>query len=250
MASPQYRRAGRVLLLALVLAAFGGCHGVLAAGVPDAFLAGGSFETTPAIAATQAAMTGDARSVAPPLPYGALAQASPGKRVAPPAAPAAAPTSQVSATPGTTTRDTELKAKPFVDAPTLARLPAKTAVTIVERRGGWVGVVSGSSRGWVRLLHVNSRPAGATGATAKELEAAARVATGRAGSGNIAVTTGIRGLTPEQLRSAQADPAALEKLERAAVEPAQASAYAAAHRLARRPLPYPPAPREARDAPR
>ncbi len=158
--------------------------------------------------------------------------------------------SQPSPTPGTTTRDTELKARPVVDAPTLARLPAKSAVTIVERRGGWLGVVSGGKRGWVRLLHVSSRPVGASGPTVRELETAARVATGRAGSGNVAVTTGIRGLTPEQLRSAQADPSALDALERTAVEPAQASAYAAAHRLARRPLPYPPAPREARDAPR
>jgi hypothetical protein len=184
----------------------------------------------------------------------ALAQAVPGKRVAAPAPPPAAPASEraspLSPTPGTTTRATELKAKPFVDAPTLARLPARSAVTIVERRGGWVGVVSGASRGWVRLLHVSSRPASPAGSTSRELEAAARVATGRAGSGNIAVTTGIRGLTPEQLRSAQSDTAALERLERAAVEPAQATAYAATHRLQRRALAYPPAPREARDAPR
>lgn len=151
-------------------------------------------------------------------------------------------------TPGAVIRDTELKAGPLLDAQTLARLPAGSAVTILDRRGGWLQVASGTTRGWVRLLHVSSQPPGARGPTPQELEAAARVATGRAGTGNIAVTTGVRGLTEEQLRQAQANPEELERLERQRVEPAQAIAYAEAHRLERRQVPYPPGPQERRDA--
>lgn len=150
--------------------------------------------------------------------------------------------------PGTVTRDTELKAEPFLDAATLAALPARSPVTILERRGGWLRVASGRTQGWVRLLHVSSQPPSSGGPTARELEAAARVATGRAGTGNIVVTTGIRGLSEEQLRQAQPSPEQVESLERLAVDAAQASAYAAAHRLERRAIPYLPNPDERRDA--
>lgn len=153
-------------------------------------------------------------------------------------------------TPGTVTRDTELKAKPFIDAPTVAALTARSTVTILERRGGWLRVTSGKTEGWVRLLHVSSQPAGGRASTAQELETAARVATGRAGTGNIAVTTGIRGLTEEQLRQAQASPEQVEQLERHAVDAAQASAYAAAHGLERRKISYLSNPSERRDAQR
>jgi hypothetical protein len=162
------------------------------------------------------------------------------------AAPAASQrTIQMPPTPGIVTRDTELKAEPFLDARTLATLRAKSAVTIVDRRGGWLNVVSGNARGWLRMLHVSSRPAAGGTPSARELEAAARVATGRAGTGNIAVTTGIRGLTPEQLRHAQPNPAELEQLQKQGVEPPQAAAYAAANGLERRQVAYPPEPKRA-----
>lgn len=151
-------------------------------------------------------------------------------------------------TPGTATLNTELKARPSIDAQTLTMLPAESAVTIIDRQGGWLQVVSGDTRGWVRLLHVSSQPPGSRGPTRQELEAAARVATGRAGTGNVVVTTGIRGLTEEQLRLAQANPEELERLDGYGVETAQAKAYAAAHQLERRQIPYPPDPGERRDA--
>src|SRR5581483_12140943 len=88
-------------------------------------------------------------------------------------------------TPGTTTRATELKDKPYVDAKTLATLPAGSAVTIVDRSGGWFEVDAGGRRGWLRLLHVSSQPVGARGGTAQEIESVAKMATGRAGTGNI-----------------------------------------------------------------
>ena len=166
----------------------------------------------------------------------------------PPAAQTATGTARAVATPGTITRDTELKAEPFVDAKTLAKLVARSRVSIVDRRGGWLQVVSGNARGWVRLLHVTSGTAAAGAPTAKELEAAARVATGRAGTGNIAVTTGIRGLTTEQLQGAKPNPAELQHLETYGIEPAQANAYAAQQKLERQQIPYPPAPGERRNA--
>lgn len=144
--------------------------------------------------------------------------------------------------PGTVIRQTELKAEPSVTAATLSTLPANTPVTITDRQGGWMHVVSGQQRGWVRLLHVSSQPTARTAGAREELEAAARIATGRAGSGNIAVTTGIRGLDEQQLRDAQANEEELERLEAFGVSAQDAQAHAARRGLERRQIPYPPAP--------
>jgi hypothetical protein len=145
-------------------------------------------------------------------------------------------------TPATVIKDTELKEKPFVDAKTIKRLPARTPVAIVDRSGGWVRVTSGGQQGWVRLLHVSSQPSAQGGSSAQELEAAAKIATGRAGSGNIVSTTGIRGLNEEQLSKAQPNPAELKRLESYGISKEQAAAYARANKLERRQIPYPPAP--------
>jgi hypothetical protein len=137
-------------------------------------------------------------------------------------------------TPGTVRRPTELKARPLLDAQTLAMLPAEAAVTIVDRHEGWLHVVAGEQHGWVRLLHVSSEPPGTHGSTQQELERVAQVATGRAGTGNIVVTTGVRGLTEDELRRAQPDYDELERLEALGVDERAAAAYARTHGLERR----------------
>lgn len=154
------------------------------------------------------------------------------------AAPAAKP--KMAPTPGTTTRDTELKEKPFVDAKTLKKLPARTAVAIGDREGGWLKVTAGGQQGWVRLLHVSSQPQSASGSSANELESAAKVASGRAGSGNIVATTGIRGLSDEELRNAKPNPEEVKRLENYAVSKEQAVEYARKHGLQRRQVGYLP----------
>jgi hypothetical protein len=143
--------------------------------------------------------------------------------------------------PATVARATALKAKPFLDAQTLASLPAGSAVTVLARDGGWYRVAAGGRQGWVRLLHLSTQ-ARARGLGREELESAARVATGRQGGGNIASTTGVRGLTPEQLRAAGPDAGELERLERHAVGADEAQAWARAHGLARRDIPFLPEP--------
>lgn len=156
------------------------------------------------------------------------------------AAPAA---SKIAPTPGTVVRATELKDKPATDAKTLKRLAAKSAVTVVDRQGGWLRVTAQGQQGWVRLLHVSTQPAGAGGGTASDLEAAKRIATGRAGSGNIVATSGIRGLNEEQLRTAAANPAELKRLDGYAATDAQASEYARKHQLTARRVAHPKAPK-------
>jgi hypothetical protein len=142
-------------------------------------------------------------------------------------------------TPATVVRETELKANPSLDAQTLATLPVRTTVTIVDRREGWFAVVREDTRGWVRLLHVSSQPPGTHGTIPPELERAAQIATGRAGGGNIVVTSGTRGLTAEELRQADANLDELRRMEAQGADPAQAEAYASETGLMRRTVPYP-----------
>lgn len=176
-----------------------------------------------------------------PVPKSSAAS---GVEVAEAAAPAksASAAPKMAPTPAVTTRDTELKEKPFLDAKTLKKLPKNTAVAIIDREGGWFNVTSGGTQGWVRLLHISSQPPGTSGAASDELKSAVNIATGRAGSGNIVATTGIRGLSEEQLREAKPNAEEERRLEGYAVSSAQAAAYARANKLERRQISYLPAP--------
>lgn len=140
-------------------------------------------------------------------------------------------------TPGTVLRDTELKDKPFLDAKTLGTLKARTSLVILERQSGWLRVKAGEGQGWVRLLSVSTEPAGRAGAS-RDLESVTKLATGRAGSGNIATTTGIRGLNEEQLKTAQPAPEEVKKLESYATSKEAAADYARQHKLAARQVPF------------
>jgi Bacterial SH3 domain len=222
---------------------------VPAAAEPSAPEAAKPHAATPEPAASEPATPepaapSEAATTAAPAPRSAKTPAatSPPR---PTAAAAAAPADTGSAMapiPGTVTRQTELKAEPAPSARTLSTLAANTPVTITNRQGGWLRVTSGEARGWVRLLHVSSQPAASTSSARAELEAAARVATGRAGQGNVAVTTGIRGLDEKELREAKPNPEELARLESFGAQPAQAQAHAKSQSLERRQVPYPPPP--------
>ncbi|HEX7044984.1 MAG TPA: SH3 domain-containing protein [Burkholderiales bacterium] len=181
----------------------------------------------------------DTRSGAPQDAARAARPPADDRKAAPPTArePALAPA------PGTVLRETELKREPSLDAPTLARLPAGARVFAADREGGWLRVVSDGREGWVRLLHVSLQPPGAGGAGAQELESVAKLATGRAGTGNIVSTTGIRGLREEELRAAAPNEAAVARLESYAASAEAAHAYARKHGLERRDVAQMPAPK-------
>ena len=55
---------------------------------------------------------------------------------------------------GAVIRADELKAMPFIDAATAAKVPANQPVTIVSRKGGWIEVRANGQTGWLRMLNV------------------------------------------------------------------------------------------------
>ena len=102
------------------------------------------------------------------------------------------------AEPGQLLRDSELRAKPFGDAEIVTTLRAKDAVDIQSRQGAWAQIRVGEKSGWVRLLNLRTgsgqRGAAGIGALASVF---------RTGSSGTTVTTGVKVLSEEQLKSAQ-----------------------------------------------
>ena len=129
---------------------------------------------------------------------------------------------------GFTLRETDVKAKPFLDAELLAKLPEKTPVTVLVRQGGWMQIKAGETQGWVRMLSLrlgNPDP--------KKNDTSFLVAITRSSrpSANPTVTTGVRGFSEEDLKAAKPSPEEVAKMESFAVPPAGVAQFAVAGKL-------------------
>lgn len=152
---------------------------------------------------------------------------------------AAAPT--VAAETGTLLKADALKAEPFRDAATVATLKTGDKVDILQRQGGWFRVKTPRGSGWLRMLSVRRGEAGKTSATGT-VTGVVGLATGRAGTGKVVATTGIRGLDEEQLKAAAYDATALEYADSFVQSRAEAAKFAAGGKLATHRMDYLPAP--------
>jgi len=141
---------------------------------------------------------------------------------------------------GTVIRGDELRTEPFRDAKIVAKLTAGDKLDILRKDGGWYQVNSAKGRGWVRMLSIRKGDARKGGGDASGVLA---LASGRAGTGKVVATTGIRGLNEEELKSAKFDEAELKRAESYATGKAEAARFAAAGKLAARPFDYLPAPK-------
>jgi hypothetical protein len=91
---------------------------------------------------------------------------------------------------------------------------------------------------------------GEGGGAAAEIAGVAGVATGRAGTGQVVSTTGVRGLSDEDLKGAKFNEAELKKAESAAVKPDDAKQFAAKGELAARSVDWLPVPSSTNNSPR
>jgi hypothetical protein len=141
---------------------------------------------------------------------------------------------------GTLLKADELKAEPFRDAKTLATLAAGGKVDILGKQGGWFKVKSAKGSGWVRMLSIRKGEVRKGGGDAAGLMG---MASGRAGTGKVVATTGIRGLNEEDLKSAKFNAEELKLAESYATARADAQKFAAQAKLAARPMDYLPEPK-------
>jgi hypothetical protein len=144
---------------------------------------------------------------------------------------------------GTALKADDLKAEPFRDAKTVGSLTAGDNVEILKKEGGWFQVKSAKGSGWVRMLSIRR------GEARKDSVDAAGVlglASGRAGTGSVVATTGIRGLSEEDLKAAKYNEVELRKAESFAVTEAEARRFAAEGKLVARKVEYLAAPKAAK----
>jgi Bacterial SH3 domain len=138
---------------------------------------------------------------------------------------------------GVALKPAEIKAQPFRDAKSIGSLARGERIEIVQREGGWYRIKIGKLDGWVRMLSVRR---GAARQQTTMTDDLLGLASGRAGTGKVVSTTGIRGLDEEDLRTAHFNASELKKVDGLAVTPAQAQAFAAAGKLAARRVDYLP----------
>lgn len=125
---------------------------------------------------------------------------------------------------GAALKDDQLRAAPFADAQSTGSIKRGQSVEINEKKGAWLNISAGSAKGWVRLLSVKRGTSSSSTASASDV---LNVASGRAGTGKVVATTGIRGLSAEELKSASFNEAEIQQLERYTQTPEQGQSFAA-----------------------
>lgn len=123
---------------------------------------------------------------------------------------------------GTALKADTLRAEPFADAKSAGTLTQNESLQILNKKGAWLQVKTKKSTGWVRLLSVKRT------STGNALQGTVDVATGRAGTGKVVSTTGIRGLSAEELQTAQFNEAEMKKMESYTVSKADGQQFASA----------------------
>ena len=115
-----------------------------------------------------------------------------------------------------TNRSTELREKASADAKSVASLPENTAVKVLARQGGWTRVDASGKQGWVRVFHLRF-PATVEAASSSAGGALAGLGSalgfGRSENKANLATTGVRGLSPEDLKNASPNAEALAKAQ-------------------------------------
>jgi len=115
----------------------------------------------------------------------------------------------VMAETGSVLKNDILRKEPFADAKSAGSLTRGESVQILKKQGAWLQVKTQKTTGWVRLLSVK-RGASTSGSQSAGVLA---VASGRAGTGQVVSTTGVRGLSEDELKAAKFNGAEISAME-------------------------------------
>jgi uncharacterized protein YgiM (DUF1202 family) len=131
-----------------------------------------------------------------------------------------------------------LRDQPFQDGRVLAQIAKGERAEILKTSGGWSQVKTAKGSGWVRMLSIR-RNAARSGATSGSSLSA--LASGRAGTGKIVATTGIRGLNEEELKAARYNESEVALAESYESSKTAARQFAQKGKLVAQPVEYLPA---------
>lgn len=124
---------------------------------------------------------------------------------------------------GTALKADAIKKEPYSDAKTVGTLGVGDKVNILKKDGGWLNVKSAKGNGWVRMLSIRKGDAKKGKGV---LDSFKGLASGRAGTGKVVATTGVRGLNEEELKSAKFDANELNLAESYLTSKADAQSFA------------------------
>lgn len=110
---------------------------------------------------------------------------------------------------GSALKNDTLRKEPFADAKSAGSMARGESVQILKKQGAWLQIKTKKTTGWVRLLSVKRGAASGGNQTAGVLA----VASGRAGTGQVVSTTGVRGLSEDELKAAQFNEAEISAME-------------------------------------
>ena len=135
---------------------------------------------------------------------------------------------------GTILKVDSLRLEPYADAKTIGNLNKDESVEILDKKGAWLQVKANNASGWVRILSVKR------GSTSNKSNNSGifDVANGRAGTGKVVSTTGIRGLSAEELKSAKFNDEEIKAMESNTVSSTEALRFANAGGLTKTNLAY------------
>ena len=136
---------------------------------------------------------------------------------------------------GSALKDDKLRVEPFADAIIAGDIKRGESVEVISKQGAWLNIKTKKSKGWVRLLAVKR---GSSAANASATSDALKVASGRAGTGKVVATTGIRGLSAEELKSATFNEIEISKMEGYTTSKEQAQQFASSGNLKAVNFPY------------
>jgi hypothetical protein len=136
-----------------------------------------------------------------------------------------------------TNRSTDLKERAEADARTVATLAENTAVKVLARGAGWTRVETAGQAGWLRIFHLRfvSTVEAASGASTggRFLSSLGTAVTGqRANPKANLSTTGVRGLSKEQLQNSRPDAEQMRRMQSFRADRAAAERFAREGKLA------------------
>lgn len=110
---------------------------------------------------------------------------------------------------GSALKNDNMRYEPYADAKVTGSFTRGESLQILKKQGAWLQVKTKKNTGWVRLLSVKR---GST-STANQTSGVLAAASGRAGTGQVVSTTGIRGLSEQELKAAKFNESEVKTLE-------------------------------------
>ncbi|HYG31952.1 MAG TPA: SH3 domain-containing protein, partial [Methylophilaceae bacterium] len=98
-------------------------------------------------------------------------------------------------------------------------------------QGGWMRVKAEAGEGWLKMTSIRLGVAVAAKGDSGLGSLAKMALTGRSGNTGVTATTGVRGLSPEELKNATPNPEAVKQLDQYASSKTKTQAFASAGKL-------------------